>query len=61
MSDYIAISMTTIVEDESAVPRITEVMGRAAAGLALEGYSVSITFTKGNDEDARTEEDPRGR
>jgi hypothetical protein len=50
----IGVGLTVLVEDEGDAVRVGEVLNRAAAGLALEGYTVSMNYTtydKDNDKD----------
>lgn len=48
----LVVSLTLVTEDPEAAARSAEVMARAAAGLALEGLSVSLSLgTVTDDED----------
>jgi hypothetical protein len=40
----LVVSLSVVTEDEQAAVRASEVMARAAAGLALEGITVSLTI-----------------
>lgn len=50
MADLV-VSATVITTNADHVARATEAFGRAAAGLALEGMSVSVTVATLDDDD----------
>lgn len=45
MSNGIAISVMVICENQDSALKVSEVLQRAAIGLALEGLSTSMSFT----------------
>lgn len=54
MSDRpeVVVSLTLVTNDQSTIARAMETFGRAAAGLALEGISTSLSATRVDDDDA---------
>lgn len=49
MVDSIAVSVMVICENQEMALKASEVLQRAAVGLALEGLSTSMSFTQLND------------
>lgn len=47
----LVVSLSVVTDDPEAAARSAEVMARAAAGLALEGLSVSLSLGTVIDED----------
>lgn len=47
----IAIGITVFAETQEDAVRINETLGRAAIGLVLEGYGVSINYSTIKDDD----------
>lgn len=52
----LVVSFTVVTDNPPDVIRATEVLGRAATGLVLEGISVSITLGQVEDDEAEVEE-----
>lgn len=45
MADSVVISLTVVTEDPPAViPRVAEAFARVAAGFALEGITIILSF-----------------
>lgn len=40
----IAVTIMVLCEDETTAVKVGEILNRAAAGIALEGHSVSVTY-----------------
>lgn len=51
MSAEWAVSVSVFSDEEAAVARAAEVLGRAAAGLALEGINTSLHVHRIDEED----------
>lgn len=51
MSAEWAVSVSVFSDDQAAVARAAEVLGRAAAGLALEGISTALHVHRVDDEE----------
>jgi hypothetical protein len=51
VSETIVVSASVVTEDQSQAARAAEVLARAAAGLVLEGISVSVSLSRVDDEE----------
>lgn len=49
--DAIVVSVSTVTEDPALAARAVEAFSRAATGLAFEGLLVSVTVSKGGQEE----------
>lgn len=49
--DTIVVSATVVTDEEAHAARVMEAFARAATGLALEGMLVSVTISKGQQEE----------
>ena len=54
MTATMVVSLTVVSDQPEVVARAAEVMGRAAAGLALEGIMVNLSMGTPGDEDDDT-------
>jgi hypothetical protein len=46
LPDFYAVNMNVMTEDPSQIPRVMEIMGRVASGLAMEGLIVNVNVQK---------------
>lgn len=47
----VVVSLTLVTKNQADIARAMETFGRAAAGLALEGISTSLSATRVEDDD----------
>lgn len=51
LEDTVVVSLTVVTDNPEHITKAAEVMGRAGAGLLLDGMSVSLTMGRGDAEE----------